>query len=276
MKKHTGGIGARAASAFAGVLWLGCALLSTAFAADYRVTLEPSYTQERSAQVYQPLLDYLGRETGHRFLPVTPRNYQFHWRDMRQNAETDFVLEEAHFTDYRAQRFNFRPLARLVEPTSYSLVAMPELAEQGMDALIGKRLITMTSPSLGYALLSEMFTNPLSQPDIRSEAASWRDGVEMIFGDEADAAMVPRFIAQLYPNLMEMATTREFPGMAFSASPNVPEDVANAVRDALLKLHETPEGQEVLVEIGSRSFEPASADQYRGSEQMLRGFFGYR
>jgi hypothetical protein len=276
MKMHTGGIRGALAPLMGSVLWLSSTLLSHATAADYKVTLEPSYPPERSAQVYQPLLDYLSKETGHRFTAVTPRNYQFHWRDMRQNAETDFVLEEAHFTDYRAQRFSFRPLARLAERTSYSLVAMPELAEQGMDALIGKRLITMTSPSLGYALLSEMFTNPLSQPDIRSEAASWRDGVEMIFGDEADAAMVPRFIAQMYPNLMEMATTREFPGMAFSASPKVPEDVANAVREALLKLHENPDAHQVLVEIGSRRFEPASADQYRGSEQMLQGFFGYR
>jgi ABC-type phosphate/phosphonate transport system substrate-binding protein len=87
--------------------------------------------------------------------------------------------------------------------------------------------------------------------------------------------MVPRFIAELYPNLQVMQTTRDFPGMAFSAAPGVPEEVATAVRDALLKLHENPEAYQVLVEIGSTRFEPASAADYRGNQDMLKGFFGY-
>lgn len=260
----------------ASLLVLSGLALGTAKAAEYKVTLEPAYPPEASAQIYQPLLDYLTAETGHRFVAVTPRNYNFHWRDLRQNEPTDFAFEEAHFTDYRAQRFGFRPLARLAEPTVYSLVALPQTAEQGLDSLIGKPLISMTSPSLGYALVSEMFSNPIAQPDIRSEAASWRDGVEMIFGGEADAAMVPRFIAVLYPNLQVMQTTREFPGAAFSASPNVPQEVVDAVRSALLKLHENPSAYEVLVEIGSTRFQPASVDDYRGSRDVLKGFFGYQ
>lgn len=260
----------------ASLLALSGLALGTAKAAEYKVTLEPAYPPEASAQIYQPLLDYLTAETGHRFVAVTPRNYNFHWRDLRQNEPTDFAFEEAHFTDYRAQRFGFRPLARLAEPTVYSLVALPQTAEQGLDSLIGKPLISMTSPSLGYALVSEMFSNPIAQPDIRSEAASWRDGVEMIFGGEADAAMVPRFIAVLYPNLQVMQTTREFPGAAFSASPNVPQEVVDAVRTALLKLHENPSAYEVLVEIGSTRFQPASVDDYRGSQDVLKGFFGYQ
>jgi hypothetical protein len=251
-------------------------LTPLAKADEFKVVIEPGYTPESVAQIYQPLLDYLGSETGHRFVLSTPRNYQFHWRDLRQNAATDFVFEEAHFTDYRAQRFGFRPLARLAERTSYSLVALPQIAELGTEGLVGKRLITMTSPSLGYALLSEMFSNPLAQPDIRSEAASWRDGVEMVFGDEADAAMVPRFIADLYPNLQVVARSREFPGMAFSASPKVTTDIADGVRDALLRLHENPDAYQVLVEIGSRRFEATSAADYRGSDDMLKGFFGFQ
>jgi ABC-type phosphate/phosphonate transport system substrate-binding protein len=251
-------------------------LAPLARADEFKVVIEPGYTPESVAQIYQPLLDYLGSETGHRFVLSTPRNYQFHWRDLRQNAAADFVFEEAHFTDYRTQRFNFQPLARLAERTSYSLVALPQTAELGIDGLVGKRLISMTSPSLGYALLSDMFTNPLAQPDIRSEAASWRDGVEMVFGDEADAAMVPHFIADMYPNLQVISRSRDFPGMAFSASPKVPPEVVNAVREVLLDLHNNPEAHQVLVEIGSSRFEPASAEDYRGSQDILRGFFGFK
>lgn len=280
MTRHTGGEATRKGGRGSilrslATLLLGLVALPVA-AAEYKVALEPAYPPESNQQIYQPLLEYLERETGHRFIAITARNYNFHWRDMRQSASVDFAFEEAHFTDYRAQRQGFRPLARLAERTAYALVALPEIAEGGMDALVGRRLVSMTSPSLGYALLFEMFTNPMAQPDIRSEASSWRDGVEMIFGGEADAAMVPRFIAELYPNLQVMRTSREFPGMAFAAAPGVPEEVASAVREALLKLHENPEAYQVLVEIGSTRFEPATAADYRGNSEMLKGFFGYQ
>lgn len=133
----------------------------------------------------------------------------------------------------------------------------------------------MPSPSLGFALLAEMFKNPVAQPDIRSEAASWKDGVEMVFAGEADAAMVQTYISDQYPNLVVVQRTRDFPGRALTAAPSVPTEVKQAVKDAMLKLHEDQSVYEVLVELGASKFEPATATEYAGSEQMLKGFFGY-
>lgn len=245
-------------------------------AANYTLTVEPTYTPERAAEVYQPLLDYLQQTTGHQFTLIAPRNHHFFWRDLRQNIATDFVFEEAQFVDYRVQRFQFVPIARTVEDSRYSLIALPEVAEQGLDGLIGRRVICMPSPSLGFAMLADLFTNPVAQPDIRSEAASWRDGVEMIFGDEADAAMVPRYIADLYPNLVEVAQSRTLPGPAVSASAGVPEADRDAVRDALLKLHESSAASQVLAELGVSGFKATDAAEYAGDEAILKGFFGYQ
>lgn len=245
-------------------------------AANYTLTVEPVYAPERAAEVYQPLLDYLQQATGHTFTLVAPRNHHFFWRDIRQNIATDFVFEEAQFVDYRVQRFKFIPIARTVEDSRYSLIALPEVAERGLDGLIGRPVICMPSPSLGFALLADMFTNPVAQPDIRSEAASWRDGVEMIFGDEADAAMVPRYIADLYPNLVEIAQSKTLPGPAISAAASVPEADRIAVRDALLKLHESAAASQVLAELGISGFKAASAADYAGNEAILKGFFGYQ
>lgn len=245
-------------------------------AANYTLTVEPTYTPERAAEVYQPLLDYLQQTTGHQFTLIAPRNHHFFWRDLRQNIATDFVFEEAQFVDYRVQRFQFVPIARTVEDSRYSLIALPEVAEQGLDGLIGRRVICMPSPSLGFAMLADLFTNPVAQPDIRSEAASWRDGVEMIFGDEADAAMVPRYIADLYPNLVEVAQSRTLPGPAVRASAGVPEADRDAVRDALLKLHESSAASQVLAELGVSGFKATNAAEYAGDEAILKGFFGYQ
>ena len=246
-----------------------------AHGAEYKLGIEPSYPADQAEEIYKPLLDYLSKSTGHTFTLSVPRNYHFLWRDMKRNEPLDFTLEEAHFVDFRIQRFGFEPLVRTAEPTTYALLAQPELAEKGITGLVGQRIACMPSPSLGFALLAEMFKNPVAQPDIRSEAVSWKDGVEMVFAGEADAAMVQTYISDLYPNLVVVQRTRDFPGRALTAAPGVPAEVKQAVKDAMLKLHEDQSLYTVLVELGTAKFEPATAAEYAGSEQMLKGFFGY-
>lgn len=255
--------------------WLLVFAALSAFADEYKVSVEPSYPPEQAGDVYRPLLDYLGKATGHTFTLAYPGNYHTLWRDIRNQVPVDFAFEEAQFADYRIQRSGFTPLARTAEPTRYALIAMPEVAERGLDGLIGLQVVSMPSPSLGYALLSEIYRNPISQPEVLSTAASWKDGVEMVFAGEADAAMVPDYIAQLYPNLVPIHTSRAFPGRAFLAASTVPEATQAAVRDALIKLKDDESLYNVLNEIGTAGFEPATAEQYRGNQEILRGFFGY-
>lgn len=241
----------------------------------FRLAVEPSYPPEQAREVYRPLIEYLSRETGQKFELVAVRNYHFYWRDLRQEKNIDFAFEDAHFTDYRMQRDGFVPLARKAEPSVFVLMASPEIADQGLEALVGRSVVSMPSPSLGFATLAELFTNPVSQPEIRSEASTWRDGVEMVFSGDAEAAMVPEFIAQQYPNLVEVARSKAFPGAAFSAAPEVPEAVRTGVREALLKLTEDPASFDILAELGMSAFVAADPAAYRGSESMLSVFFGY-
>jgi hypothetical protein len=52
------------------------ALLPLAVSAEnYRVAVEPSYPPDQALEVYTPLLDYLGKQTGHTFELVSVRNY---------------------------------------------------------------------------------------------------------------------------------------------------------------------------------------------------------
>lgn len=266
------GLQRRAPAMLLGLFAVTCQPLS---AAQFQLGIEPSYPKDQAQEIYKPLLDYLNKATGHTFVLAVPRNYHFLWRDLRQNKPVDFTFEEAHFVDFRVQRYGFEPLVRTAEPTSYALLAMPELAEKGLTGLVGQRIACMPSPSLGFALVAEMFKNPVAQPDIRSEAATWRDGVEMVFAGEAEAAMVQTYIADLYPNLVAVEKTRDFPGRAMSAAPGVDPAAKEAVKQALLKLHEDETLNEVLVELGASKFEPTSAAEYAGAESMLKGFFGY-
>jgi ABC-type phosphate/phosphonate transport system substrate-binding protein len=251
-------------------------VVAPARAADLKMLVEPFYTPERAAEVYAPLISYLGTATGHRIELVTPRNYHFFWRDVRQNAAVDLMLAEPPITDYRVQRFGAEPLVRTAEPTSYTLLAGDTLENPTLESLYGRNIVTMPSPSLGFALLLEFFPNPVSQPNILSSASSWRDGVEIVFAGEADATIVPTWLQAQYPNLIPLRTSREFPGIALSASSGLDPQIKADIKTALLKLHEDPSVYEVLNELGITRFEEASAAEYRGAEQMLREFYGYQ
>lgn len=246
-------------------------------AANYRLAIEPSYPPEQAQEVYKPLVDYLNRTTGHRFQLVLARNYHAYWRDLRENAPVDFAFDEAHFVDYRIQHNGFAPVARTAEPTVYALLAQADYEGQGIRALIGRATACMPAPSLGFALLAEMYEdNPVAQPDIRSEASSWRDGVQMVFAGEVDGAMVPAHVAEEFYNLPALARTKPLPGRAFTASPNVPAEDVAALAKALESLHEDPDLYDVLAELGATRFQPATAAEYAGNERILSGFHGYR
>src|SRR5688572_25163850 len=155
-------------------------------AADYTLAVEPNYPPAQAQQVYKPLLDYLSKATGHRFVLKTATNYHVYWHDLRSNAKTDFAFEEAHFTDYRIDRLGFRPLVRTTEGTKYVLLADPAVAEDGIPGLIGYRVVSMPAPSMGYLLLGELYKNPIAQPEIMSVATNWKDGIDMVFAQESD------------------------------------------------------------------------------------------
>ncbi|MEO8000391.1 MAG: PhnD/SsuA/transferrin family substrate-binding protein [Arenimonas sp.] len=246
-----------------------------AIAATYTLTVEPNYPPAQAQEVYKPLLSYLSKSTGQTFeLKIAP-NYHVHWRDMRSKAKVDFTFEEAHFTDYRAKRQRMIPLVRVVEPTKYTLLVSDEMAAGGAQGLIGHRITSMSSPSLGYLLLGEIYRNPIAQPEIKSFAANLKDGVEMIFAGESDGAMVPSYIADQYSNLQPAMVTRELPGRALSAHESVPVDIRNAVKNAMLKLHLDNNLYDVISELGTAKFVPTNAATYAGSESILSAAYGY-
>ncbi len=174
------------------------------------------------------------------------------------------------------RHLKFVPLVRTAEATSYTLVTTSDLGGKGLDGLVGKKIVSMPAPRLGYALLLTLYPNPVSQPNIESGASSWRDAVEIVFAGEADAAIIPTWLQGTYPNLIAVKTTRQFPGAAVTAAGSVPEDVRQKVRDALLKLDSDPTVASLLVELGITRFVEASAQEYESSEQVLRDFYGYQ
>jgi ABC-type phosphate/phosphonate transport system substrate-binding protein len=247
-----------------------------ACAADYTFAIEPSSPPERIKEIYQPLMTYLAKASGQHFTLVTARNYHFYWRDVQNGGKADFAFDEAHLAAYRIQHGHYEPLVHTAEPTSYTLVTNIDLGKQGPPGLVGHSIVTMAAPSLGYTLLLGFYPNPVLQPDIQSTATSSRDAVDRVFAGEAEAAMIPTWLKDQYPNLTPVKTSREYPGQCVTASADVPAEIRDKVKEALLKLDTDADASKLLFELGVTKFVPATAKEYDGDEQLLKAYFGYK
>ncbi len=229
----------------------------------------PIFGPETAELVYRPLVDYLNDVLPYRFdLELSP-DYHRYWLSARRGESPHLVLEEPHLTAYRMEQYDYVPLVRADEPISYSLLTSMNNAESSVQDFIGQRVSTMPAPSLGYLILANWFDNPMQQPLIQSNANSWLDAVEIVFSQEADAAIVPHNLVSRYVNMANVLTSEEFPGVTVAASPAVPEDIQEEIRQALVALHENEEHFAALNELDITQFIEAQPAQYRGLEEWL-------
>jgi hypothetical protein len=235
----------------------------------------PIFTPDQADLVYRPLVNYLNDVTPYRFDLQISRDFHRYWLDVRRGETPDLVLEEAHLTAFRMQRDDYTPLVKAAEPTTYSLMASPTYIDGSLRDFVGRPVSSMPSPSLGYLVLSRWYENPMQQPIIQSNASSWLDAIEIVFSMEAEAAIAPRNLAERYVNLETIETSQEFPGLTLSASPAVPEEIQQEIRQALLNLHDDDNHYAVVHELDIERFIEADPQEYDGLENWLREVTGF-
>lgn len=235
--------------------------------------VNPVYPPDQARLVYQPLIDYLNDETGLEITLVVDRNFHRYWLNARRNQAPPLILEDAHMVAWRMINFDYQPLVAAAKPSTYSLLTTGAMADDRPEDFVGRRISSLPSPSLGYLVLADWFSNPMQQPLIESTATSWLDAVEMVFSGEADAAIAPNNLVARYPNLYPVQTSAELPGLTLSASPDLPDDVRQTLIDAMTALHEDEEHHAALFELDIDEFVVADPDDYDDLEQWLSTIF---
>lgn len=244
-------------------------------AAEYTLAIQPILPQKELRANYQPLADYLSKETGHTITITTQRNFLFYWTKMRKGKKGfDLVLDAAHFTDYRIKQQGYTVLAKLPDTVSFSIVTSEDNFILDIEELIGLRVATMPSPSLGSLRLETLFNNPMRTP-IYVWELNTTVAVENIHSGKVDAAIIPTRLASTYDNLNLVMTTEPVPHMGLSASPDVPAETAEKIRLALVNANTTEAGKKMLTELKVEKFEKANSETYDGYATMLEDVFGY-
>ena len=240
--------------------------------------IQPILGEEQTRQAYQPLTDYLEGVTGRKCVIMTQPNFISYWNTLRKTDSYDLVLDAAHFTDYRAQKYGFKVLAKIPDTVSYSLIVPEDKLIFDPSELVGRTVATLGPPSIGAARLSAMFPNPVRQPTI-IEVASSEEGMELVVSGRVHAAILPTpLVSQQMARsggITVVMTTEPIPHIALSAAPRLNGALRDKIRSAMLEADKTDAGKKMLKGIGFPKFDPATPAVYTGQSRILRDYWGY-
>jgi len=245
--------------------------LPIAQAAKYTLVIEPTFPVEQGKQVYEPLRLWLNKKTGHNIQLIIDSNYYFYWRNANGSRAPDFTFDAPHVASFRAQQKGYTAIASTIEPLSYHLISLdePKEGETVQDFMVNKRIVMLPSPSLASVYFNEWFTDLFAAPKKDVTALSWQESVEIVFDGSAQAAIVPNWMYNLYPNFASLIQSENIPGSTFMASPNVPAEVVEVFKSALLSLTDDDAAYEVLVELNTDGFKQPNIDEYQDLIKLL-------
>jgi len=249
-------------------------LTTIAQAEKYNLSVQPILPAKNVMESYKPLVRYLSEQTGHEFSVVAYREFLSYWVKMRKGKDMHFILDAAHFTDYRIQRKDYETLVKLPDTVSFTVVTSEDNFIFEMDELVSKKIATMPSPGLGAIRLNQMFPNPARLPFF-VQATDSVDAANKVLDGSVDAAIIPTPLVGNYPSFNAVLTTEPVPHMALSASSEVPASVKEAVKKALLDAPNTEKGRKMLTDMNIAAFQDANTELYAGFADLLEGVFGY-
>ena len=241
----------------------------------YTLVIEPTFPVDQGKQVYEPLRDWLSKKTGHDIEIIIDKNYYSYWRSANGSREPDFTYDAPHVAGFRAGKKRYIPIATTIEELSFHLISLdiPAKDQSVEEFLVNKKVVMLPSPSLATVYFNQWFTDLFSTPKKDVTALSWQETVEIVFDGSAQAAIVPDWMFNLYPNFASLQESKKIPGNTFMANPNVPIDVVESFQNALLTLIDDEAAYDVLVELNTEGFKKPVDNSYQDLVKLLPRVF---
>ena len=244
-------------------------------------TTAPTHSKEETIKLYTPLVQYLSKVTGKKFVLMTANNFVEYSVRMRM-GKYDMIFDGPHLTGWRMVNLDYTPIVRFPGTIRIVVAADKDSKLSSMQDLEGgyARVCAFASPNMLTMAFLSYFPNPVRQPNLvrtqgfkqllnclnsnQGEAAVLRDKLWGKLKDEEKANL--KLIAE---------PKRGYPERTFSVGPKISAELRKQITDALLSEEGTQVSQPVLARFKKKNFIPAKVEEYEGLDQLLRPVWGF-
>lgn len=243
---------------------------------EYIFGLPPGKSYAEQAAIYEPIVEFLSRVTGKRFVIRYSDNWLIYSRDMTNEA-FDLAFDAAALNSWRIERINHTPLLRLSGETVYLVVGRPDNSRtRELKHLAGRGVCAPPPPDVATLAILSQFTNPARQPVI-VESKGWNAMYRNLSQGKCDGAIISREqLGRIDRKLVKVLYRHSaMPNSALSAGPRISPQLQEKIRQALL----TPQGKIATAKLraahDAEELVPARGEDYAGLGKLLKNSLYY-
>jgi phosphonate transport system substrate-binding protein len=241
-------------------------------AETFKVGVVPQFEPQMLAEIWMPILDELGRRTGHDFVMVgSPRIPEFEVSFLE--GEFDFAYMNPFHYLKAADSQRYRPLVRDGDRQLFGVLVVAADAPFDDVADLDGELIAFPSPNaLGAALLMRADLERIHgiSYEARYVATHSSAYLNVALGEAQAAGGVMATFNRIDPAIRErlriIYETTRLPPHPFVAHSRVEDSVAEDVRQAFIDMADSDEGQALLQRVPFLNPVAAAVEEY----DMLR------
>lgn len=233
--------------------------------------------QEEQA-IYQPIVDFLARTTGHKIIYKHSTNWLSYSKDM-SFGQFDLVFDGPHFNGWRQERLQHTPLVKLPDDFVFVVVArVDDPLAKDLKSLAGRRVCAHAPPNLGTLTMLSAFDGPLRQP-VLIETQGWENAYAGLIAGKCLGTVLPLKNWKKFDDKHRTRVLyqhRALPNQAISAGPAIPPDMQAKITNALLSDEGRQITQKLLDAYAAKAFVPADPKEYAGLGSLLKDMLYYQ
>lgn len=246
--------------------------------ASYRLVAPPEESTAKAADIYEPIVRFLSRETGHPFVYVHLVSWLEYERWIWMN-KGDLYFDGPHFAAWRIQHQGASLGPAIPQPQQWRLYTWRgNKAVNSVADTYGLRLCAPPAPNFGALWASALYPNPVRQPYF-VDIHNWAKIYHALAAHRCDVAVGPKtLLDKLDPSrttVKVLARSPDYPNKTFTLSRSIPKPLRRRIVQALL----SPAGQAAMHNLraqfaNGRPFVSAAPAKYAHVDDALTAYWG--
>jgi phosphonate transport system substrate-binding protein len=234
----------------------------------------PAFNTEKLVTNFEPLVDYVSDRLGLVLRLETAPDFPEFVRRTQEEKRYDLLFTAPHMYFIANRDVGYRAVVRVKgQHLNAVFVSLKTETAEGRGGLVGKQIATNEPLALTTTLARDYIVQQGLDPDSDLDLVytpSHDASLQALLRQRTDIAILPkpfymgRVPLQLRDQTRVLFETAGVPHMPISVAPWVSEGIADKVKDILLTMHTTPEGQVILKKIGWKGFVEPATDEYEG------------